>query len=89
MEITGKVHAIMPLIEGETANGPWVRREVVVKNDNGKTLAVTFSGDKVAPIGSLKVGDMVNAEFYPESHEYGERWFTTLRGTKLQRLLVQ
>ena len=89
MKLVGKVHVIQPLIEGETEKGPWKRRDLVLTLDSGRHLAITYGGDLVDVISSLKTGDTVETEYYPESRAYGDKWFTNLRGVMLHRLVVQ
>lgn len=87
MKATGRVVAKCDVISGESSNGqPWSKQTVVVEYnaEYHKQAAIEFFGeDKVKKLEQVKVGDMVTAEFSVESHSYGEKWYTTLKGYEL------
>lgn len=75
------------VITGESSNGqPWKKQTVVVEYnpEYHKQAAIEFFGeDRVSKLEQLKVGDMVTAEFAVESHVFGDKWYTTLKGYEL------
>lgn len=87
MKVTGRIVAKCDVISGESSNGqPWSKQTVVVEYnaEYHKQAAIEFFGeDKVKKLESVKVGDMVTADFGVESHAYGDRWYTTLKGYEL------
>lgn len=87
MKVTGRIVALDNVITGESSNGqPWSKQTVVVEYnaEYHKQAAIEFFGeDKVKKLESVKVGDMVTADFSVESHNYGEKWYTTLKGYEL------
>ena len=89
MEITGKVKELCELIQGETAAGPWCKRDVVVTTagDDATDVAVTFFGErKVDKLRQVKVGDLVQVFGKVRSRNNGERWFTSVEGQSLSLL---
>ena len=88
MNTTGKIYAICPMQEGTSENGNyWCKQEIVVEGTDGnhKKLAVTFLGEeRVKMLEGLRVGDMVSVEWAAESEEYKERWYTKLKGYRIE-----
>lgn len=80
-QLTGKVTRILDEVTGETSNGGWVRAGFVVESqgDNARTVAFTAFGDrKVQLVRSLRCGQLVIVNYYPESREFNERYYTDL-----------
>lgn len=94
MEIIGRVKQICDLVSGETAAGPWCKRDMVVTTigDDAHDVAVTFFGErKVEKLKEVKVGDTVQvfATVKSRSTDNGERWFTTVDASSLAVLQRQ
>lgn len=78
-QITGKVIKILDVVEGETARGAWMKGGFVILSNGDPQRVVAFSGfgeQKVAIISQLAVGQSVIVDYYPESREVGDRFFT-------------
>lgn len=45
-----------------------------------KKIAVEFANDRIKMLDGLRVGDDVLVEYYIESREYNNNWYTTARG---------
>lgn len=82
-----KVHQILPLESGRGSNGEWKKQQVVFESADqfARKLCVAFWNDKANEAGSLTVGEMVNVEYNPESREHNGRWYTEVKGWKLDR----
>lgn len=89
MKLTGKVHALTVVEEGQSSNGNfWSKRTLVIEttDDRPKKVAFEFFGDdKVRQLKELKPGDVVDVNFAIDSHEHNGRWFTRLPGMGLKR----
>lgn len=87
MKVTGRVVAKCDVICGESSNGqPWRKQTVVVEYnpEYHKQAAIEMFGeDRVKKLADVKIGDMVTVEFAVESHSYGDKWYTTLKGFEL------
>lgn len=82
MRLIAKFVKTLDKVEGESANGAWVRGGMVVRTigDNERLVALTsFGEDKTALCGQFNTDDIVEVNFVPESREFGEKWFTDLR----------
>lgn len=84
--IVGKLISILPEVSGETSNGEWVRGGFILACDWGKstTVALTLFGrERLEMLKGLTIGQVILAEYFPESHEYVGKWFTDLRCTRI------
>lgn len=80
-QLTGKVTRILDEVSGETTNGSWVRGGFVVESqgDTPHTVAFTTFGDRKAQlVRSLRPGQLVVVNYYPESREFNEKFYTDL-----------
>lgn len=76
-----QVDKILPLVEGETENGFWQRRQVIVKSleNRNKKLCLTLSGDRVKMADKIRKGMVVQFTMEAQSREYAEgKWATDL-----------
>lgn len=83
MRITAKVHTITPKVEGQSDNGYWCKRQLVVEttDTHPKKVAVTFNGEnRIAWLNDLKPGMLVEVNFDVASREYEGRYYTELTG---------
>ena len=84
-QVIGKVFAKFDEVTGTTAKGDWIRGGCVLLVDNGVNVAVSaFGEDKVGLVRALKIGETAIVEYYPESREFGGRWYTDLRIKSIQ-----
>ncbi len=89
MEIIGKVKVICDLVQGETAAGPWCRRDIVVtkSGDDGVDICVSYLGQRyVDKLRHVKVGDLVQVFGTIKSRQNGERWYTSVEGNGISVL---
>lgn len=96
MEIYGKVKKICLTVSGETSNGEWSRKDVVVTTvgDDPHDIACTFFGDRRIERlpGGLKEGDMVRVMAVVKSRNADsqmERWFTSVEASSIDVLQRQ
>lgn len=85
MEITGTIYKVLDPVSGESENGFWMRRGLVLQPvTTEKKACIEFLGeDWSEKLGNLKEGDMAKVHFAPESNENGGRWYTRLKGYAL------
>lgn len=87
MEIKGRIIHVLPLQEGVSkAGNPWKKQEYVLETYDQYPRKVCFDlfGDK-ADQYRAEIGDDVVLSFDIESREYNGRWFTSIRGWKLDK----
>jgi len=87
MEIKGKIILALPEVTGTSKTGnPWKKREYVLETQETypKKVHFDFFGER-ADQYPLSVGDDVNLSFDIESREYNGRWYTSIRGWKVEK----
>lgn len=88
MEIKGKIIVALPEISGEskTSGNPWKKREYVLETHDTYPRKVHFDlfGER-ADKYPLNVGDEITLSFDIESREYNNRWYTSIRGWKVDK----
>lgn len=85
-QITGKVTSIMPVISGENDKGEWYRGGFVIASigEVSRIMAFNVFGQRrLDSIAELRVGDTVFIDYYAESREWGDKWYTDLMATKV------
>lgn len=85
MEILGKIVQLLPEQSGEGRNGTWRKRDYVLETQDQYPKKVCFNlwGDKIDQ-NPVKEGDSVKLFFDVESREYNGRWYTDIKGWKLE-----
>lgn len=81
-QLVGKVIKVLEPVSGEKDGKAWVRVQFVVTttDSNPKIVAFDAFGDeRVAQVSSLQTAQTVIVEYMPESHEFGEKFYTSLR----------
>lgn len=87
MEIKGKIIVALPEQSGVSKSGNnWKKREYVLETMETYPKKVHFDlfGDR-ADQYPLNVGEVVTLSFDIESREYNGRWFTSIRGWKVDK----
>lgn len=82
MRLIAKFVKALDVISGETERGTWCRGGMVVRtlDDREQLVAFTaFGEEKCNACAALKIDDIIQVSFQPESREFGEKWFTDLR----------
>lgn len=85
-QLSGKIQEFLPMVEGETARGRWVRAGFVIASGDYQDRYVAlslFGEDRVKWLDTLRVGQTVVVEYVPESRKVNERWFTDLKCLKV------
>ncbi len=87
MEFEGIVLQVLPEFRTQTQRGEFVKQEVVFEQPGEFTrkVCVGFTGDRAATAAQLKPGEKVKISFNVESREWNGRWFTEVRGWKIEK----
>ena len=81
-QLTGKFVCALPVVEGENNGRFWKRGGFVMEtlSDQPRQVALTLFGEeRLLLCSGLKAGDIIVAEYSPESRQVGDRWFTDLK----------
>ncbi|MBN1119178.1 MAG: DUF3127 domain-containing protein [Bacteroidales bacterium] len=85
MEIQGKIIQLLPEQSGTGKNGQWRKQEYILETQDQYPRKVCFNlwGDKIDQ-NPVKEGDMVKVLFDIESREFNGRWYTDVKGWKIE-----
>lgn len=89
MQTAGKVIEKLPEVSGENEKGFWCRSGVVLitTDDRSESLCFEVSGkEKCLLVSQLGIGETILVTWWPSSHKYGDRWFSTLRAREILRI---
>lgn len=81
-QLTGKFVCTLPVVEGEKDGRVWKRGGFVIEtlSDQPRKVALTLFGEeRLLLCNGLRAGDIIVAEYSPESRQVGDRWYTDLR----------
>ena len=86
MELTGKLIQKLPLQSGESRNGAWKKQEFIFELEGTypRKVCVDFWNEKIN--SNLSEGSMLKVSFDIESREYNGKWYTNLKGWKIEEL---
>ena len=86
MEISGRLVEVLPIQTGEGKNGVWKKQDIILELEGTppKKLCIGFWNDKI--ISDLMEGSMLKIFFEIDSREYNEKWFTNLKGWKVEEV---
>lgn len=90
MEIRGRIINLLPLTTGQGKNGEWKKQDYVLETLDQYPKKVCFNlwGDKIDQY-PVNIGDEVIVSFDVESREFNGRWYTDIRGWKIDRADAQ
>lgn len=92
MEVQGKIIAALPEVNGiaKSTGNPWKKRDYVLETHDQipRKIAFDLFGDKVDQY-PLQIGDEITLSFDIESREYQGRWYTNIRGWKVDKVGAQ
>lgn len=92
MNIVGIFIKALPEISGVSDRGEWVRGGLVIETQGSyptKVAFTVFGEDRVGAVRTLVVGALVSVDFSPESREYGGKWYTDLRVSRITKIQNQ
>lgn len=86
MQLTAKLHKLLPIQTGMGKNGQWKKQEFILDIDGQypKKLCISVWGDKINE-KILVPGNMITVDFDLESREYNGRWYTEVKAWKVEK----
>ena len=92
MNIVGIFIKALPEISGVSDRGEWVRGGLVIETQGSYPTKVAFTAfgeERVGAVRTLREGTLVSVDFSPESREYGGKWYTDLRVSRITKMQNQ
>jgi hypothetical protein len=86
MEISGKIIELLPEKSGQSARGPWRKREYVLETEDQYPKKICFMvwSDKIDEF-AIKDGEKLVVSIDIESREYNGRWYTDVKAWQVTR----
>jgi len=86
MNIKGKIIQVMDEQNGESAKGPWRKKEYILETEGEYPKQVCFMAwnDKIDAF-AINEGDVTDVSFNLKSREYNGRWYTDVEAWKVTK----
>ncbi|MGL4411074.1 MAG: DUF3127 domain-containing protein [Bacteroidales bacterium] len=90
MEIRGRIINLLPLQSGQGKNGEWRKQDYILEtlDQYPKKICFNLWGDKISQY-PVAIGDEVIVHFDVESREFNGRWYTDVKGWKIESVDAQ
>lgn len=92
MKQIGTIIQVLPVTEGESNSGRWVRGGIVIETNDEYPVKMAFSvfgEERVEKLKGLQVGEPVEVYFTPVSREFNDKWYTDLRASQVNGMTAQ
>jgi hypothetical protein len=88
LDVTGRIVQVLELQTGASARGDWKRQEFILETEEQypHKICISLWGDRVGDIAGIQAGELVTVSVALESREFNGRWYTDVRGWKIQRV---
>ena len=88
MDLQGRVIAVLPAREGESARGPLKSQQYVIETHDQYPKKMVFDiwgADRIAQF-NIQSGEEIIVSFDIDAHEYQGRWFNNIRAWNIQKI---
>jgi hypothetical protein len=88
LELTGKIVQLLDLQSGTSARGDWKKQEFILETEEQypRKICISLWGDRISDITGIQLSkDIITVSIAIESREFNGRWYTDVRGWKIQR----
>lgn len=86
VQLTGEVVEILEEKSGESANGPWRKRDFILETDGQypRKVCITQWGDRIEEF-DVSEGETLTVHVDIESREFKGKWYTDVKAWKVER----
>jgi hypothetical protein len=88
LEITGRIVQVLDLQTGASARGDWKKQEFILETEDQypRKICISLWGDRISDIAGIQLNkELITVSIALESREFNGRWYTDVRGWKIQR----
>jgi hypothetical protein len=88
LELVGKIVQMQDLQTGTSAKGDWKKQEFILETEEQypRKICISLWGDRIADIAGVQLNkELITVSIAIESREFNGRWYTDVRGWKIQR----
>jgi hypothetical protein len=90
LELTGKIVQLLDLQSGTSARGDWKKQDFILETEEQypRKICISLWGDKIGDIAGVQLSkEIITVSITLESREFNGRWYTDVKGWKIQRNL--
>jgi hypothetical protein len=87
LDVIGKIVQVLELQTGVSARGDWKKQEFILETEEQypRKICISLWGDRINDIAGIETGELITVSIALESREFNGRWYTDVRGWKIQR----
>jgi hypothetical protein len=88
LELIGKIVQVLDLQTGTSAKGDWKKQDFILETEEQypRKICISLWGDRVADIAGVQLSkELITVSISVESREFNGRWYTDVKGWKIQR----
>ncbi|MDR1583659.1 MAG: DUF3127 domain-containing protein [Prevotellaceae bacterium] len=88
LEVIGKIVQTLDVQSGVSAKGEWKKQEIILETEEQypRKICVSLWGDRISDIADIEIGkELITISIDIESREFNGRWYTDVKGWKIQR----
>jgi hypothetical protein len=88
LDVIGKIVQVLDLQTGTSARGDWKKQEFILETEEQypRKICISLWGDRVGDIAGVQLNkELITVSVALESREFNGRWYTDVRGWKIQR----
>jgi hypothetical protein len=88
LELIGKIVQVLDLQTGTSPRGDWKKQEFILETEEQypRKICISLWGERVADIAGVQLNkEILTVSISLESREFNGRWYTDVRGWKIQR----
>jgi len=85
MEISGKLIALLPAVQGTSSKGAWTKQDIIIETAEQypKKVCITFFKG-YEQIQKVEIGTNLKVFINVESQEYNGKWYTNVNAWKFE-----
>jgi hypothetical protein len=87
LDVVGRIVQVLELQTGASARGDWKKQEFILETEEQypRKICISLWGDRISDIAGIQTGELITVSVALESREFNGRWYTDVRGWKIQR----
>jgi hypothetical protein len=88
LDVTGRIVQVLDLQTGTSARGDWKKQEFILETEEQypRKICISLWGDRINDIAGIQLNkELITVSVALESREFNGRWYTDVRGWKIQR----
>jgi hypothetical protein len=88
LDVTGRIVQLLELQTGVSARGDWKKQEFILETEEQypRKICISLWGDRINDIAGIQLSkEIITVSVTLESREFNGRWYTDVKGWRVQR----